>query len=76
MTVKGSAVEHSSGNVFKDMAMPDAEEYLAKAELARSIRKLLRERGPSQREAAKLLGVAPSDMSDLMRGRLSRFRID
>jgi predicted XRE-type DNA-binding protein len=73
MRVKDSAVEHSSGNIFKDMGMPGAEDRLAKAELPRVIRKFLGERGFSRREAAKLLGVAEPDMPDLMRGRLSRF---
>ncbi len=33
-------VERSSGNFFKDIGMPHAEQRLAKAELARVIRKL------------------------------------
>lgn len=33
-------IEASSGNVFDDLGLPDAGERLAKAELARAIRKL------------------------------------
>ena len=50
-----------------------AQERLAKAELARLIRTEIRDRGLSQNEAAALLGVKQPDMSDLVRGRLSRF---
>jgi len=68
-------VQDSTGNVFEDMGMRDAEERLAKAELARLIRTEVRDRGLSQTEAAALLGVKQPDVSDLVRGRLSRFSI-
>jgi predicted XRE-type DNA-binding protein len=68
-------VHDSRGNVFEDMGMRDAEERLAKAELARLIRTEIRDRGLSQTEAAALLGVKQPDVSDLVRGRLSRFSI-
>jgi predicted XRE-type DNA-binding protein len=66
-------VHDSSGNVFQDMGMRDAEERLAKAELARLIRKTIRERELTQADAADLLGVKQPDISDLVRGKLSRF---
>lgn len=66
-------VHDSTGNVFEDMGMRDAEERLAKAELARVIRKALQERGLTQAEAAEVLGVTQPDVSDLVRGKLARF---
>lgn len=69
-------VHDSSGNVFEDMGMRDAEERLAKAELARVIRGAIRERGLNQSEAAELLGVTQPDISDLVRGKLSRFSME
>jgi predicted XRE-type DNA-binding protein len=68
-----SEIHLSSGNVFHDMGMRDAEERLAKAELARLIRVAIRERGITQAEAAELLGVTQPDVSDLVRGKLARF---
>ena len=68
-------IQDSSGNVFEDMGMRDAEERLAKAELARLIRLEIRDRGLSQTEAATLLGVKQPDVSDLVRGKLARFSI-
>jgi predicted XRE-type DNA-binding protein len=68
-------VHDSTGNVFLDMGMRDAEERLAKAELARVIRKTIRERGLTQTEAADVLGMKQPDVSDLIRGKLSRFSI-
>lgn len=81
MTMKKAArddrrVHDSTGNVFQDMGMRDAEERLAKAELARVIRKIIRERDLTQTAAAEVLGVKQPDVSDLIRGKLTRFSIE
>jgi predicted XRE-type DNA-binding protein len=64
-------VYESSGNIFEDMGSPDAAERLAKALLARTIRKRLE--GRTQTDAAAVLGISQPDVSDLVRGRLRRF---
>ena len=47
-----------SGNVFQDLNIPDAEEYLVKAKLAHQINTLTQKLGlKTQAEAAKYLGV-------------------
>ena len=69
-------VHGSTGNIFEDMGMTNPGERLAKAELARVIRKILKERGLTQNEAAALLGVKQPDLSDLMRGKLARFSME
>ena len=69
-------VHDSSGNVFHDLGVRDAEERLAKAELARVIKTSIADRGLTQTEAAALLEVRQPDISDLMRGKLSRFSMD
>jgi predicted XRE-type DNA-binding protein len=66
-------IEPSSGNVFEDLGLPDAAARLAKAELARVIRKIVTDKGWTQRRAAEVLRIAPPDMSDLVRGKLARF---
>ncbi|MBA3646606.1 MAG: XRE family transcriptional regulator [Gemmatimonadaceae bacterium] len=66
-------VEHSCGNVFADMGLPNPEELLAKAELAIVITHIIHDSGLTQRLVATKLGVAASDVSDLMRGRFARF---
>jgi predicted XRE-type DNA-binding protein len=68
-------VHDSTGNVFQDMGMRDAEELLAKAELARLVRREIKARGFTQVEAANLLGIQQPDVSDLTRGKLARFSI-
>jgi predicted XRE-type DNA-binding protein len=70
---KPIGIEPSTGNVFEDLGLPEAAERLAKAELARVIRKIVGDKGWTQRRAAQVLGIAPPDVSDLMRGKLARF---
>jgi predicted XRE-type DNA-binding protein len=69
-------VETTTGNIFEDLGLPDVQTRLAKAELSRSIRWVLAAKGWKQREAAKVLGLAQSDVSDLIRGKLKRFSME
>jgi predicted XRE-type DNA-binding protein len=66
-------IEASSGNVIEDLGLPDTGERLAKAELVRVIRNIVKDKKWTQRRAADVLGIAPPDVSDLMRGKLARF---
>lgn len=66
----------SSGNVFTDLGFPDADEMLAKADLAIKIADILRRRRLTQVQAATVLGVDQPKISALMRGRLSGFSIE
>ena len=70
------AVTPSSGNVFADLGLRDADELLAKADLAHAIQQLIQAQDLSQRAAARRLGVAQPDLSNLCRGRLDGFSIE
>ena len=69
-------VKKSSGNVFADLQVTKPAEALAKAELARQIVNIIKERGLTQTQAAKILGVDQAKVSALSRGRLSGFSTD
>lgn len=69
-------VHASSGNVFADMGLPNADERMAKADLAHQIGLLIRAAGLSQTEAAKRLGVDQPKISALLRGKLKEFSTD
>jgi predicted XRE-type DNA-binding protein len=69
-------VEASSGNVFADLDVPNADEALAKAELARRLCVLLAERKLTQARAAAVLGIDQPKVSALVRGRLEGFSTD
>ena len=68
--------EAGSGNVFADLGLPDAEEHLAKAELASRVNALLRDRGLTQVAAAAILGIDQPKVSRLRRGYLTNFSVD
>jgi predicted XRE-type DNA-binding protein len=67
------AVTASSGNVFADIGLPEADEELAKAQLASHIRHVLRARRLTQAAAAKLMGIDQPKVSALLNGRLTSF---
>jgi predicted XRE-type DNA-binding protein len=63
-------------NIFADLGRPNADELLAKAELARAIRRLIAEGGLTQAVAAEVLGITQPDVSNLHRGRLAGFSME
>lgn len=73
---RGAGVVKSSGNVFADLDLPDSDELLLKAKIASEIARTLRDRGLTQAEAGKLIGVDQAKVSALVRGRLNDFSVD
>jgi predicted XRE-type DNA-binding protein len=68
--------EKSSGNVFADLKIPDAEEALAKSGLAYQIALVIEKKGLTQTAAAKLLNIDQPKVSALLRGKLTGFSTD
>ena len=66
----------SSGNVFADIGLPDAEERLAKAQLAHKISEIIQKRHLRQAEAARILGTEQPKISAIMNGKLSGFSLE
>lgn len=66
----------SSGNVFADMGMPNAEEMLFKADLAIAIDRVVRKSRLSQSAAAALAGIAQPKMSLILSGDLRGFSVE
>jgi predicted XRE-type DNA-binding protein len=72
-------VEDSCGNVFADLGLPDADERLAKAELAREIRAVVKARSTTLRLVGQTLGLTHAEAAELVRGKLadlSRARLE
>lgn len=61
-------IEKSSGNVYKDLRLANPEQMFIKATLAAKIGEILAQRGLTQLEAAKLLGIPQPKISALLRG--------
>src|SRR5262245_10487780 len=68
--------EKSSGNVFKDLGLPDAEEHLVKAKLVWKINRIMKERGLKQVEMAALLAIRQPDVSKMLRGEFRQFSVE
>jgi predicted XRE-type DNA-binding protein len=74
MTKKGYGT--SSGNVFKDIGVPNAEEHLIKAQLVFKIDTIMKDRGLKQVEAADLFGIRQPDISKMLRGEFRQFSVE
>jgi predicted XRE-type DNA-binding protein len=68
-------ITESSGNVFADLGLPKPEQDLMKAELTLQIYRIIRQRGMTQAEAAKALGIKQPHVSLLMRNRAGSFSV-
>ena len=69
--VDGVEVQRSSGNVFADLGLPDAEKLKIKSGLVIEIRRAMRRLGLTQQEAAARMGITQPKVSDMMRGDFS-----
>lgn len=65
-----------SGNVFRDLNIPDAGTEQLKAELAAEIIRTLNENTLTNVAAARLSGVQEADISRIRNADLKRFTID
>lgn len=66
----------SSGNIFEDLGFSDAQERLAKAELAHKIGTVIRDRRLTQTAAAKILSIDQPKVSAIVSGRLAGFSFE
>jgi len=73
---KGIEFEESTGNVFADLGLEDAEELQARALIGYHVIQLLKKKNMKQRELVPLLKVKQAEVSHLLNGHFSRFTID
>ena len=76
-----TSTTHNNEDKFVTTAHPfeglaNGEERLAKAQLARQINALIKERGLKQQAASELLGITQPEISQITNGRLSGFTFD
>ena len=63
-----SEIEVSSGNVYADIGVENADEMLVKAQLAASIQEILSSRNLTQTQAAEILGLPQPKLSRMLHG--------
>ena len=69
-------IQKGSGNIFKDLEIPNPEEYLEKVHLVFTIEDLITESGLGLKEVAKILDMSPKKLSTLLDGLLDDFSVD
>lgn len=69
-------LERGSGNVFRDLGLPDSDTELIKANLAAEIIGILGQRKLTARAAGKLVGIAHSDIVKIRNVKLKGFSIE
>lgn len=69
--IAGIEIQRSSGNVFADLGLPNAEKLKIKTGLVIEIRKAMRRLELTQQEAAMRMGITQPKVSDMMRGDFS-----
>ena len=66
----------STGNVFADLGLLDAEELLAKSTIASQINQIIENRQLSQIQAGALLGIPQPKVSMIQHGKLRGFSLE
>jgi len=70
-TVKEVQIKRSSGNVFADLELADAEKLKIKTGLVIEIRKATNKIGLTQKDVAHKMGISQPKVCDMMRGNFS-----
>ena len=69
-------IESGSGNVFADLGLRDAERLQVKADILVAISREIRRRKLTQKQAAKKMDIAQSDLSRLLGGDFRGYTVD
>lgn len=71
-------INNSSGNVFVDLGYSPEEAAILqmRADLMADIRKFIKARKLTQAQAAEILGITQSRVSDLTRGKWEKFSLE
>ena len=76
MSNESAKIVESSGNVFADLGLQNADELLAKADLAIAIKKEIDARDWTQAQAAERVFMSQPKISKLLRMKLDDFSRD
>jgi predicted XRE-type DNA-binding protein len=66
----------SSGNVYADLGVKNAEEHAIKAELVHQIAAILKDERLTQKDTAVRLGTAQPDVSRMLAGHFRQFSVE
>src|SRR4029077_7097336 len=69
-------VTKSSGNIFADIGIPNADEHFVKAEIVLDIAARIKAKKLTQAQAAKIMALSQPDVSKLLRGNFAGYTLD
>lgn len=69
-------VTYTSGTAFHALGLEDADDLAVRAEILRTVMRVIAARRLSSETAASLLGMPSEDLEALTTGRISRFTTD
>ncbi len=70
-----AGITEGSGNVFVDLGIANPEREMMKAKLTLELYRIIKQRGMTQAQAAKALGIKQPHVSLLMRNRAGTFSV-
>ena len=73
---KALELESSSGNVFADLGLAEADEHLIKAGLVVKIDRIIRQRHLTQAAAAQLIGIDQPKVSAMLAGQFRGYSVE
>ena len=73
---RSTRIEVGSGNVLADLGLRDSDQLMARSQIGFHVFKMLEGKKLKEREIARILGIAQSDVSHLLNGHFSRFTTD
>ena len=76
MTTKKIEVHESSGNIFADLGLPDAENHFLKAQIVAELYRLSNEERLTQAKAGERMGITQPEVSRLFKGRFREYSVD
>jgi predicted XRE-type DNA-binding protein len=76
VTAKKIEVHESSGNVFADLGLPDAENHFLKAQIVAELYRITRDRKLTQAKAGELMGITQPEVSRLFKGTFREYSVD
>ncbi len=66
----------SSGNVFEDLGLPNADEHLIKAKIVAEISRIMKGRKLNQTKAGDLMGISQPEVSRMLRGLFREYSVE
>lgn len=76
MTSKRVEVHESSGNIFADLDLPDADNHFLNAQIVAELYRLTNERKLTQAKAGALMGISQPEVSRLFKGNFREYSIE